>query len=77
MAFWFATGSPRTRTSLIVERTARINGDIAYQTITIEPGAQVDGQLRRTAIDADDGPLTIEVKPEGAPRLFAEENAAA
>jgi cytoskeletal protein CcmA (bactofilin family) len=62
--------------ALIVERTARISGDVAYQTITIEPGAQVDGQLRRIATDAET-PLTIEVKPEQAPRLFAEESSAA
>lgn len=62
--------------ALIVERTARISGDVAYQTITIEPGAQVDGQLRRLTTDADDGPLRIEVKSEEAPRLFAESAAA-
>jgi cytoskeletal protein CcmA (bactofilin family) len=62
--------------ALIVERTARISGDVAYRTLTIEPGAQVDGQLRRLAVDAET-PLTIEVKPEEAPRLLAEESAAA
>ena len=63
--------------ALTVERTARISGDIAYQTITIEPGAQVDGQLHRTAVEAEEGTLTVEVKPEPAPRLFTEESAAA
>ena len=62
--------------ALTVERTARISGDIAYQTITIEPGAQVDGQLRRIAADTDAGPLTVEVKHEPTPRLFDESAAA-
>ena len=63
--------------ALTVERTARISGDIAYQTITIEPGAQVDGQLHRIAADTGDGPLTIEVKSRETPRLIAGDSAAA
>ena len=36
---------------LVIERTARITGDIAYENITIEQGAQVVGQFsHRTAV---------------------------
>jgi len=31
---------------LVIERTARISGDIDYETITIENGAALDGHLR-------------------------------
>lgn len=39
-------GAVRVR-QLLVERTARIAGDIEYETITIESGGQIDGALRR------------------------------
>jgi hypothetical protein len=42
---------------LVVEATARIMGDVAYDVISIEAGAQIDGRLaRRTALgfDAED-----------------------
>ena len=36
---------------LVIERTARITGDIAYENITIEQGAQVVGQfVHRAAV---------------------------
>lgn len=54
---------------LTVERTARIIGDISYEAITIEPGAKVDGQLRRTSRESDDT-LTIEARPEDPLRLI-------
>jgi len=31
---------------LLVERTARINGDVEYESITIENGASIDGRLK-------------------------------
>jgi len=31
---------------LVIERTAKINGDVDYETITIENGASLDGHLR-------------------------------
>jgi len=39
-------GTVRVR-QLTVERTARITGDVEYETITIEGGGQIDGGLRR------------------------------
>lgn len=36
--------------SLVILKTARIEGDVSYETLTIEQGAQVDGKLTpRTA----------------------------
>jgi len=30
---------------LVIEKTARISGDVAYDTLTVEQGAQVDGRF--------------------------------
>jgi cytoskeletal protein CcmA (bactofilin family) len=30
---------------LVILKTARIHGDVSYESLTIEPGAQVDGRL--------------------------------
>ena len=50
-------GQVNVRT-LFVEATARIMGDIAYETITIAGGAQLEGRLaRRAALGEDDAPL--------------------
>lgn len=64
---------------LTVERGARISGDIGYETITIETGAQVDGQLRRmaSAAEAADAPLVLESRSGETPRLISAEEAAA
>ena len=48
-------GQVNVRT-LYVEATARIMGDIAYETISIAGGAQLEGRLARRAV-LDDGPL--------------------
>lgn len=37
---------------LTVENTARITGDIEYETIAIENGATIDGRLKHVAADA-------------------------
>lgn len=45
-------GTVRAR-QLVVERTARISGDVEYESITIESGGQIDGGLRRvTSLNA-------------------------
>jgi len=42
--------------TLFVEASARIIGDVAYETISIDAGAQIDGRLaRRGALGLDDG----------------------
>jgi cytoskeletal protein CcmA (bactofilin family) len=43
---------------LFVEATARIMGDIAYETISIDAGAELEGRLaRRSALSGDEAPL--------------------
>ena len=37
---------------LSVERTARIRGDVEYETIAIENGASIDGRLRHASAAA-------------------------
>ncbi len=48
------TGSIRAR-ELVILKTARIEGDVHYDALTIEQGAQVDGRFApnaRTAVKA-------------------------
>jgi len=48
-------GTVNVRT-LFVEASARIMGDVAYETISIDAGAQIEGRLaRRAALGLDDG----------------------
>ena len=43
---------------LFVEASARILGDVAYETLSIDAGAQLEGRLaRRAALGADEAPL--------------------
>jgi cytoskeletal protein CcmA (bactofilin family) len=50
-------GQVNVRT-LFVEATARILGDVAYETLSIDAGAQLEGRLaRRAALGADEMPL--------------------
>jgi cytoskeletal protein CcmA (bactofilin family) len=45
---------------LVIVRGARIDGDVHYETLTMEPGATVDGRLVPTggaATEADSAPL--------------------
>ncbi|ATY34790.1 cell shape determination protein CcmA [Sphingomonas psychrotolerans] len=57
-------GSIRVK-HLIVERSARIIGDVEYEDITIENGGHVDGRLKRTGGDAAaTGPRAV---PDAAP----------
>ncbi|MEM1133819.1 MAG: polymer-forming cytoskeletal protein [Pseudomonadota bacterium] len=59
---------------LIVESTARITGDISYETITIEQGGHVDGQFRHKSKAAttpkvtarDDSNATLNLSPDKA-----------
>jgi cytoskeletal protein CcmA (bactofilin family) len=47
---------------LTVERTARINGDVEYETITVEQGGHVDGRLRHAAgVAAASAPALVHV----------------
>ena len=51
--------------SVIVEASARITGDVTYETISIAAGAQIDGRLaRREALaTADGGPALLVATP--------------
>ena len=61
-----------------VEGGARITGDIAYEAITIDTGAQVDGQLRRIVRDeGGEAALIVDARPEDPLRLFNVESPAA
>jgi cytoskeletal protein CcmA (bactofilin family) len=40
---------------LLVEKTAKIRGDLSYESISIETGAQVDGRLTQRGGGADHG----------------------
>lgn len=50
-------GQVNVRT-LFVEASARILGDVTYETISIDAGAQLEGRLgRRAVLGADESPL--------------------
>ena len=44
-------------TELVVEKTAKISGDVSYESISIETGARVDGRLSQKA--AQSGELKL------------------
>jgi len=39
--------------ALLLEATARITGDVLYETLTVNTGAQVDGRFKRRRGDSD------------------------
>ena len=49
--------------NVVVEATARIMGDIAYETISIEAGAGIEGRLARRAALAKPGEEALTVTP--------------
>ena len=49
--------------SVVVEASARIMGDIAYETISIEAGASIEGRLARRAALAQGSEETLTVMP--------------
>ena len=51
--------------SVIIEASARVTGDVTYETISIAAGAQIDGRLaRREALaTADGGPAMLIATP--------------
>ena len=54
---------------LVVESGARIAGDVDYESISIENGAQIDGRLRHTA-NLKNAPVNIVTPALGAPKEF-------
>ena len=39
--------------SLVIEATARINGDLSYDAVSVASGAQVEGRVKRLTRDAE------------------------
>ncbi len=64
------TGSIKAR-ELVILKTARIDGDVAYDALTIEQGAQVEGRFahstpqRRAADTTPSKPAAAEASAEG------------
>ena len=53
--------------TLVVEASARIRGDVTYETISIAAGAQIDGRLaRRAALAAGEPALLVATPTEPA-----------
>ncbi|WOE75035.1 bactofilin family protein [Alterisphingorhabdus coralli] len=59
---------------LVIESSARITGDVSYETITIEQGGNVDGKFRHKSNAAetpkitarDDSTATLDLSPDKA-----------
>ena len=61
--------------TLVIETTARILGDVAYDTISIEAGASIEGRLGRRAalgLAADSEPVLIATPVSFSPARPAE-----
>jgi cytoskeletal protein CcmA (bactofilin family) len=52
---------------LVILRTARIEGDVEYESLTIEPGAKVDGRLSQR--DNQPAEASLEADASGEPHL--------
>jgi cytoskeletal protein CcmA (bactofilin family) len=61
--------------SVVVEASARIMGDIAYETISIEAGAGIEGRLARRAALVQGAEETLTVTPVGFSPAKAEADA--
>ena len=53
-------------TSVTLAKTARVKGDIAHQSLSIEAGAYIEGNIRRLEPEATDSTLSV-VKPMEPP----------
>ena len=59
--------------TLIVEASARIMGDVAYETVSIDAGAQIEGRLaRRAALGLDEQPHLIATPVSFSPARSAD-----
>lgn len=63
-------GSIRAR-ELVILKSARIEGDVQYEALTIEPGAQVDGHFtpRHLRPDSAETQLIVSTRPDVMPPL--------
>jgi cytoskeletal protein CcmA (bactofilin family) len=64
-----------TAGDLVIVKTARIEGDVLYASLTIEPGAQVDGRLSaRGAQGAKADALVLAAKKPAQSAMQAEDD---
>ncbi len=59
------TGSITAR-DLVILKSARIEGDVHYDALTIEQGAEVDGRFAPNGRSAAGSPAVLEMKVEAA-----------
>ena len=53
--------------ALTIERTARISGDVSYETLAIDAGAQIDGRMSHLGQDKTiDPPLRLTVATDAS-----------
>ena len=58
-----------TASELVILKTARIEGDVHYDALTIEQGAEVDGRFQHRVVAAAAEPAFPLPSDEGEPRL--------
>jgi cytoskeletal protein CcmA (bactofilin family) len=64
--------------TLVLEASARVTGDVLYETLSIAAGAQIEGRLRRRRSGEGAAAAQPAVRPvRQAPELFAHEPATA
>lgn len=51
--------------NLTIDRTARINGDVEYDQITIETGGHIDGRLKHMAVIAEQAAKAVPMEAQG------------
>lgn len=59
--------------SLLLEPSARVTGDVLYETLTVSTGAQVDGRFKRRAgaVDGSSGARTATLAARSGPETPA------
>jgi cytoskeletal protein CcmA (bactofilin family) len=63
--------------TLILEASARVTGDVLYESLSVAAGAEVDGRFKRRRGEADGSAIARAEKAAPAPTpLFGEEAAA-
>ncbi len=54
---------------LVILKTARINGDVFYDALTIEQGAEVEGRFAHRDARTNASPIQSAIQPAGKPEL--------
>lgn len=58
-----------TASELVILKTARIEGDVHYDALTIEQGAEVDGRFQHRVPAASESAFPLPGGDDGEPRL--------